>query len=153
MLPERLQSEKRDVKNRFFAPRTLLSRRKFFAALLTAPFAMAGHAIGIEPAWLRVKRIRLGAQPKHRFVHFTDIHHKGDTAFLERVVAKINDQKPDFVRSTGDLVEESEFVAEALAILQKSKRRFMASRAITISGQTSILTCRARRSRRRAGDG
>jgi uncharacterized protein len=95
------------------------TRRKFLAGLLAAPATVIGDSIGIEPGWLRVERIRLSANPKHRFVHFTDIHHKGDAAFLERVVGKINAQQPDFVCFTGDLVEDSAFVSEALAIIQK----------------------------------
>ena len=121
MLKKRPHQGKAEAKKSAIAPKKLWSRRKFFGGVLAAPFAITGHAIGLEPSWLRVKQIRLGAQPRHRFVHFTDIHHKGDVEFLERVVAKINEQKPDFVCFTGDLVEESEFVGEALAILQKIK--------------------------------
>jgi uncharacterized protein len=101
--------------------RRIFSRRKFFAGVLGLPAVMAGHALGVEPRWLRVERIRLNPQPKHRFVHFTDIHHKGDTALLERVVARINEQEPDFVCFTGDLVEEAKFAPEALGILEKIK--------------------------------
>jgi len=97
----------------------LISRRKFLAGVLGMPAIIAGHAAGIEPGWLRVERIRLNPEAKFRFVHFTDVHHKGDTDLLERVVAKINEQEPDFVCFTGDLVEEAKFAAEALAIIGK----------------------------------
>jgi uncharacterized protein len=83
------------------------------------PVAVVTHALGFEPGWLRVERIRMNDEPQHRFVHFTDIHHKGDRAYLEKVVATINKQKPEFVCFTGDLVEESEFAPEALAVLEK----------------------------------
>jgi uncharacterized protein len=115
MLRKKAQSEKPVSRGRIF------SRRRFFATVLGLPAAITGHALGIEPGWLRVERIRLNENAKYRFVHFTDVHHKGDAPLLERVVAKINEQKPDFVCFTGDLVEESRFAAEALNILQKTK--------------------------------
>ena len=82
-----------------------------------APIAVAAEAIGIEPSWLKVERIRLSESPRHRFIHITDIHHRGDADYLGKVVRAINAQKPDFVCFTGDLVEESDFAAEALTIL------------------------------------
>jgi predicted MPP superfamily phosphohydrolase len=50
-------------------------------------------------------------------VHFTDVHHKGDRAYLATVVRKINTLSPDFVCFTGDLVEERGQLAEVLEIL------------------------------------
>ena len=97
------------------------SRRKFLAGAVGAPIAGAVEAIGIEPSWLKVERVRLSEQPQHRFVQVTDIHHKGDRAFLEKTVRTINAQNPDFVCFTGDLVEEAEFAAEALKILSGLK--------------------------------
>lgn len=86
-----------------------------------APIAAAVQAAGIEPSWLNVERVRLSDQPKHRFVQVTDIHHKGDRDFLEKVVRAINAQEPDFVCFTGDLVEEAEYAAEALKVLCEVK--------------------------------
>jgi len=94
-----------------------ISRRKFLAGVISAPIVVGAHAAGIEPTWLKVERVRLSQQPKHRFVQVTDIHHKGDRKYLEKVVRAINAQKPDFVCFTGDLVEEAHFAAEALQIL------------------------------------
>ncbi len=78
---------------------------------------LVADAVAIEPGWLKVRRVRMNRAPKHRFVHVTDIHHKGDAAFLERVVAAIKAEQPEFACFTGDLVEEARYAAEALAIL------------------------------------
>ena len=72
----------------------------------------------VEPGWFKVKHLRLcDGPPVMRLVHFSDLHHKGDAALLREVVAAINRLAPDFVCFTGDLVEEKEFLPEALGIL------------------------------------
>jgi hypothetical protein len=76
-------------------------------------------AFWLEPTWLKVRKIRLGTTPPtHRLVHFTDLHHKGDRRYLDSVVRRINALKPDLVCFTGDLVEESSHLAEALTALR-----------------------------------
>lgn len=99
------------------------SRRKFLAAVLVgAPVAVAADAKWLEPNWLKVKRVRLGqGKAAHRFVHLTDIHHKGDRAYFENVVRRVNGLSPEFVCFTGDLIEHSEFLGEALGILAAIK--------------------------------
>lgn len=96
-----------------------ISRRKFLAAVLLAtPGAVFADAKYLEPTWLKVRHRRIGnGPPAHRFVHFTDLHHKGDANYLKSVVAKINWLAPDFVCFTGDIIEEEKFLAEALDIL------------------------------------
>jgi predicted MPP superfamily phosphohydrolase len=96
-----------------------LNRRKFIAtALLATPAAVFADAKLVEPSWLKVNRLRIGSdKPTARFVHFTDLHHKGDRSYLQSVVAKINSLTPDFVCFTGDIIEEEKFLAEALEIL------------------------------------
>jgi hypothetical protein len=86
---------------------------------VSAPTALVAEAAGFEPTWLKVEHIQLKRNPRHRFVQVTDIHHRGDVEYLRRVVDAINAQEPDFVCFTGDLVEESQFAAEALAILSE----------------------------------
>jgi predicted MPP superfamily phosphohydrolase len=98
-----------------------LSRRKFLAGVAAAPVVALGDAVGFEPTWLKVERISLSKEPRHRFVQVTDIHYKGDRDYLGKVVEAINRQKPDFVCFTGDLVEEAAYAAEALGILAKVK--------------------------------
>lgn len=80
---------------------------------------MAGtEAYLLEPEWLAIRKLRLGAGPVwQRFVQFTDVHYRGDAAYLRRVVGEINRLAPDFVCFTGDLVEDARFFAPALKLL------------------------------------
>ena len=84
---------------------TRISRRIFIASLLLgAPVLAAADAFWFEPGWVRTRKIRLGRdKPKHRFIHFTDLHHKGDTQYLGSVIKKINALAPQFVCFTGDI--------------------------------------------------
>ncbi len=96
-----------------------INRRKFFWSLFFGlPSTVFADSYWVEPNWLRVRKIRLAAgKPTHRFVHFTDLHHKGDKKYLESVVEEINKVSPDFVCMTGDIVEESSHLTEALQIM------------------------------------
>src|SRR6185369_15215652 len=86
-------------------------RRAFLGALLAGtPLAAVGDGLWIEPDWLKVSTLRLSKKPRHRFVHFTDLHYKGDRAFAESVVRAINAASPELVFFTGDIVEESHFL-------------------------------------------
>jgi uncharacterized protein len=92
------------------------------AALLLTPALAVSDARFVEPTWLRVRHVRLGHdKPSHRLIHFTDLHHKGDRAYLQRVVNQINALSPDVVCFTGDIIEEKSFLAQALAILSGIK--------------------------------
>ena len=94
------------------------SRRHFiFASLLASPAVLAGDARLLEPLWVKTRRLRLSSKPAHRFIQFSDLHHKGDRAHTQSVVNKINSLKPDFVCFTGDILEEAKFLPEALEIL------------------------------------
>ena len=99
------------------------SRRYLFrAALYGLPTGVIVNAIAIEPDWLRVRTIRLGdGAPRHRLVHFTDLHFKGDTDYLSEVVGRINQLAPDFVCFTGDIIEEAKHMEGALKILSGVK--------------------------------
>ena len=77
------------------------------------------YARFVEPTWLCVRHITLSPSPTVRVIHITDIHFKGDTQYLEKVVAVINRLDADFVCFTGDLVEEAAFEEGALRILSK----------------------------------
>jgi hypothetical protein len=100
-----------------------INRRRFlFLSVLAAPALVCADANWLEPHWVKIRSIKLaGKNPAHRIVHFTDIHHKGDRAYLESVVEKINRLSPDAVCFTGDLIEEARFIPETLEILQKIK--------------------------------
>ncbi len=98
-----------------------LTRRNFLRlALYATPAVAFAEAKFIEPTWLKVRQLRVGTAPAmHRFVHFTDLHHKGDRAYLQAVVAQINALKPDFVCFTGDIVERAQYLDEALEWLRR----------------------------------
>ncbi|HVY69661.1 MAG TPA: metallophosphoesterase, partial [Verrucomicrobiae bacterium] len=99
-----------------------LTRRGFFRAAASVSAFSALDAFAMEPTWLRVRHIRLAkGKPAHRLVHLTDIHHKGDAAWLKQVIHRVNELKPDFVCFTGDLIEESVWLPEALEIIQEVK--------------------------------
>lgn len=61
-----------------------LSRRLFLRlAFYGLPVGGVAYAGWIEPRRLTVRRLNLAAgKPAHRFVHFTDLRHKGDRALL-----------------------------------------------------------------------
>lgn len=99
-----------------------ISRRQFvIAGLVLAPLGVIADARWIEPRWLKIKRLRLAESPTHRFVHFTDLHHKGDRKLTESVVQTINGLAPDFVCFTGDLLEDAEHLSETLELLSGIK--------------------------------
>ncbi len=100
-----------------------ISRRKFIlAALLLAPCAIVTDAKYLEPTRVKIQRLKLGeGKPTHRFVYFTDFHYKGDQAYAETVINKINSVSPDFVCFGGDIMENVYFLPEALEILSKIK--------------------------------
>ena len=103
-----------------------INRRRFLAsfgaACAAAPFGAVAHARWLEPTWLEVRQLRIGdRQPTHRLVHFTDLHYKGDRAYVEGVVNRINSVSPDFVCFTGDIMEDVKFLPEALEILSGIK--------------------------------
>jgi predicted MPP superfamily phosphohydrolase len=102
--------------------RKLSRRRFFFACLAAAPAAVVAEARLFEPHWLKVRRVSLTqSKPAHRFVHFSDLHHKGDRGYAEEVVKTINSLSPEFVCFTGDIVEQTRFLPEALEVLSGIK--------------------------------
>ena len=96
-----------------------ISRRWFLlGTLLATPLLPVADAMWVEPTWVKVRRVRLSAgKPTHRLIHFTDLHHKGDRAYLNSIVNKINALSPDLVCFTGDLIEEGKYLPEALELL------------------------------------
>jgi len=92
------------------------NRRRFLGlALAGAPLLAAGDACVLEPEWLKTQTLRIGTNaPTHRLAHITDLHYKGDRAYLREIVDRVNALKPDFVCFTGDVVEKAVFLAGAL---------------------------------------
>ena len=75
-----------------------------------------------EPTWLRVTRLDLHSQPACRFVHFSDLHYKGDAGYATKVAGTINALAPEFVCFTGDLVEDACFAPAALDFIRQIAR-------------------------------
>ena len=100
-----------------------ISRRRFLLlAALASPALVCAEAEWLEPQWVKVRSIKLAKErPSHRIVHVTDIHHKGDRPYLERVVRQINALSAEAVCFTGDLIETKPFLSEALQILEGIK--------------------------------
>ena len=100
-----------------------INRRRFLRSVfVSAPLLALTDAFALEPAWVKVRKLSLSkTTPAHRFVQFTDLHHKGDRAYLQSVVTTINQLAPDFVCFTGDIVEDTKFLAEALELVQAIK--------------------------------
>ncbi|MDQ2918980.1 MAG: metallophosphoesterase [Verrucomicrobiota bacterium] len=97
----------------------MMTRRKFLGLSALALPAAVGADVCIEPTNLRVRHLPLNKNGKTRFVHFTDFHYKGDTAYAEHVIRTINDLAPEFVCFTGDLVENKSFAPDALAFVRQ----------------------------------
>ncbi len=97
-----------------------ISRRRWLGyGLIGTPLLLAANAIALEPNWLKVKQVKLAeGTPTHRLVHFTDVHYRGNREQLEDIVARINALSPDFVCFTGDLIEDTAYLPEALEILR-----------------------------------
>jgi predicted MPP superfamily phosphohydrolase len=99
-----------------------ISRRRFLRlGALALPVAFGIDARLIEPTNLRVTTPKLKLDGKHRFVHFSDFHHKGDVDYAADVINTINKLEPEFVCFTGDLVEDTKFLGEALGFIEQIK--------------------------------
>jgi uncharacterized protein len=96
-----------------------MNRRRFLAgAILASPLLAFANARWLEPEWIKTRRVSVrNGKATHRVVHVTDIHHKGDRAYLKSMVKKVNALSPDFICFTGDLIEETKHLTEALSIL------------------------------------
>ena len=99
--------------------RPRISRRKFVLfALASLPIWVVAYAFYLETEWLAVRKVHIGGEPpKHRIVHFSDLHYEGARSYLKKAVAKINELSPDFVCFTGDIVEQSIYLDGALEAL------------------------------------
>ena len=99
-----------------------LSRRQFiYGSMAGLPTAAAADTFLIEPTWLAVNRVKLSESPTTRIVQFSDVHHKGDRKYFEKVIETINGLEPDVVCFTGDLIERRKHLAEALELIGQIK--------------------------------
>lgn len=89
---------------------------------MATPVAVAAEAFLCEPTWIKTPTVRIGeGKPTHRIAHFTDLHHKGDRAYLAKIIKIINGLSPDLVCFTGDIIEESAHLTEALEFFAQIK--------------------------------
>ena len=97
-------------------------RRNWLRYLIYGGMACcAAEGFLIEPHWIRIDRLSLGKSPSVRVVHISDIHFKGDSAYLSRIVDKVNQLSPDIVCFPGDIVEDTRYLEEALTALGRIK--------------------------------
>jgi hypothetical protein len=97
-----------------------ISRRWFLRGVVySIPVVCVADAFWIEPEWVAVREVKISEEPRARFVHFTDLHHKGEREYLSKVITRINDLSPDFVCFTGDIVEDKSYLMEALDCLSE----------------------------------
>ena len=102
------------------APREPRGSRRAFLALGAAAgaTALAGLHVRRGTRAVRVNTIRLGTEdPTCRIVQISDMHHKGNVAYAERIVSMVNELRPNLVCFTGDLIEETHYLGEALELL------------------------------------
>jgi len=97
-----------------------MTRRRFLTlALAAAPSISLANAVALEPAWLKVSRVALPSPgPPCRFVHISDLHHRGDVGFTDHILATIRNERPQFVCFSGDLVETRDRLAQALEFIR-----------------------------------
>lgn len=92
-----------------------VSRRKFLAGLVGLPALGLVDGVFVEPVLLKTTCIDLSSgKPAGRVAHFSDLHHKGDRSYLQKMVDGINGLAADIVCFTGDIVEEVQHLPEAL---------------------------------------
>jgi len=106
-------------------PERRLSRKKFLKLSALCAGAMAlgtggsvAYTYGVEPDWVDVVSLELELPrlaPEldgYRLVQISDLHIDGNTTIgdLAQAVELINEQNPDLVAFTGDLVTSSESI-------------------------------------------
>jgi uncharacterized protein len=75
----------------------------------------------IEPHWVRISRLSFSEHPSMRIVHISDLHYKGDRAYLQVILRKVNSLQADAVCFTGDIVENTRYLDDALEALGSIK--------------------------------
>lgn len=88
-------------------PRQRFSRRlKLALAIVILGVGLLVHACLIEPAWIEVTHLKVKgpAAPAIRIAHITDLHSQGFGRVERRLVALLEQEKPDLIVITGDSV-------------------------------------------------
>ncbi len=111
------KSEARGLRAKKFPKMT---RRRFLGLLGgSAPLAWSADTFLVEPYWLKVSNVRLNEDASLRIVHLSDLHYRGGWEYINEVVDLINGLSADFVCYTGDIVERSAHLEEALKLMAK----------------------------------
>ena len=92
----------------------MYTRRTLFTALAAGAAALLAEMALVETRWLRINRFRLPAPLGFRLVHISDLHFHWEASFLESIVEQVNQQQPDVVCFTGDLVDKAAHLGPAL---------------------------------------
>ena len=97
-----------------------MTRRRFLTlALAAAPGIALANTLALDQSRLRVSRIDLQETVAScKLVHISDLHHRGDTGFAENIITAIHKEQPDFVCFSGDLIDSSARLTEALEIIR-----------------------------------
>ena len=78
--------------------RSRFTRRMFLrAAFYGVPAFCVADGFLVEPRHLVVHTVRLSDHPSLRVVQFSDLHYRGDSAYLAEIVRRINALNPDVV--------------------------------------------------------
>ncbi|MBI5408882.1 MAG: metallophosphoesterase [Nitrospirae bacterium] len=95
-----------------------LSRRSFIKiGALSIPSLILADGFLVEAEAYKINHISMGQAFGIKCVHISDIHFKGDKAYLNRIVEEINSLGPELVFFTGDLIEDSKFLSVSLELL------------------------------------
>jgi len=100
--------------------RNLMTRRRFLTlALAAVPSISLSNSLLLDQFRLKVSRYDLQETVAPcKLVHISDLHHRGDIGFTENIITSIHKEKPDLVCFSGDLIDTSNRLAEALEVIR-----------------------------------
>ena len=97
---------------------------------MTATFTSIVYVLGVEPRWVKVKRVDVPipnlppAWEGVRIVQLTDLHLGRFVSldYIRKIVRKTNSLSPDVVVLTGDYVSQTEAITDCLLYTSPSPR-------------------------------
>ena len=101
-------------------PKTIIrSLLTVIAAMFAISFLILMYARFIEPHWIKIQTVNISDKPTLTIIHISDIHHKGDKKYLNRIIKRINRIQADFVCFTGDMIEDKKYLDECLKAISE----------------------------------